>query len=341
MDFKDLTRKERSEALAALGEKPFREKQIFKWICAGAESFAEMTDLPAALREKLAERCSFKRGKIELCQTSRDGTSKFLISFPDGEKAETVFMSYEYGNSLCVSTQVGCNMGCVFCASGIGGKVRDLKAWEMLEQYLLCAAHTGKLINHIVLMGMGEPMDNYEQVSEFLRQIHDPAGVGLSYRNITVSSCGLIPKLEQFEKDFPQVNLAISLHASDQETREKLMPAAKTYKLDELIPFCRKHAEVTGRRVTFEYALIAGRNDTDADAKKLAALLRGLNCHVNLIPLNTVTESGLKSSGRPRALDFQKKLLDQGIQCTVRRQLGADIDAACGQLRKNHPNRPC
>ena len=336
MEFKDLTRKERSEALAALGEKPFREKQIFKWICAGAGSFAEMTDLPAALREKLAERYSFGRGKVELRQTSADGTSKFLISFPDGEKAETVFMSYEYGNSLCVSTQVGCNMGCAFCASGIGGKVRDLKAWEILEQYLLCTEHTGQPINHIVLMGMGEPFDNYAQVSEFLQQIHDPAGIGLSYRNITVSSCGLIPKIEQFGRDFPQVNLAISLHASDQKTREKLMPVARTYKLDELIPVCGKHAETTGRRVSFEYALIADKNDSDADAKKLAALLRGLNCHVNLIPLNTVTESGLKSSGRERALVFQKKLLDLGIQCTVRRQLGADIDAACGQLRKNN-----
>ena len=334
MDFKDLTRKERLEALAALGEKPYREKQIFKWICAGAESFAEMTDLSAALREKLAERYSFCRGKVELSQTSSDGTSKFLISFPDGQKAETVFMSYEYGNSLCVSTQVGCNMGCAFCASGIGGKVRDLKAWEILEQYLLCTKHTGQPINHIVLMGMGEPLDNYEQVSEFLRQIHDPAGVGLSYRNITLSSCGLIPKMEQFGKDFPQVNLAISLHASDQKTREKLMPVAKTYGLDKLIPACAKHAETTGRRVTFEYALIAGENDSDKDAGKLAALLRGLNCHINLIPLNTVTESGLKSSGRERALVFQKKLLDLGIQCTVRRQLGADIDAACGQLRK-------
>ena len=335
MEFKDLTRKERAEALAALGEKPYREKQIFKWICAGAESFSEMSDLPAALREKLAELYTFRRAEVELCQTSSDGTSKYLIQFPDGERAETVFMSYEYGNSLCVSTQVGCNMGCVFCASGIGGKVRDLKAWEMLEQYLLAVKHSGKPINHIVLMGMGEPMDNYDQVSEFLRQIHDPAGIGLSYRNITVSSCGLIPKLEQFGKDFPQVNLAISLHASDQEAREKLMPVARVYKLDELIPFCRKHAETTGRRVSFEYALIAGKNDTDRDAQKLGALLKGLNCHVNLIPLNTVTESGLKSSGRPKALEFQKKLQDLGLQCTVRRQLGADIDAACGQLRKN------
>ena len=336
MDFKDLTRKERSGALLSIGEKPYREKQIFKWICAGADGFTEMTDLPAALREKLAERYSFGRGKVELCQTSSDGTSKFLISFPDGEKAETVFMSYEYGNSLCISTQVGCNMGCAFCASGIGGKIRDLKAWEMLEQYLLCAKHTGRPINHIVLMGMGEPFDNYEQVSEFLRQIHDPAGIGLSYRNITVSSCGLIPKIEQFGKDFPQVNLAISLHASDQQIREKLMPVAGVYSLDALIPACRAHAEATGRRVSFEYALIAGRNDSDADAQKLAALLRGLNCHVNLIPLNDVTESGLRSSGREKALAFQKKMLDLGIQCTVRRQLGADIDAACGQLRKKH-----
>ncbi len=335
MDFKDLTRKERSEALAALGEKPFREKQIFRWICAGAENFGEMTDLPAALREKLAERCSFERGKVELCQTSQDGTSKFLISFPDGEKAETVFMSYEYGNSLCVSTQVGCNMGCVFCASGIGGKVRDLKAWEMLEQYLLCAAHTGKPINHIVLMGMGEPFDNYSQVSAFLNDIHDPKGVGLSFRNITLSTCGLVPYIQRFAEEFPQANLAVSLHAATQEEREKIMPVAKAYPLSELIPACRQHAEATGRRITFEYALIRGKNDSQQHCDKLASLLRGMNCHVNLIPLNPVAESGFSTVSRDAAHRFAQSLENAGIPCTVRRQLGADIDAACGQLRKN------
>ena len=334
MDLKDLNRKERAEALAALGEKPFREKQVFRWICSGAQSFEDMTDLSVSLRRKLSENYSFGTARIELCQRSSDGTRKYLISFPDGEKAETVYMEYEYGSTLCVSSQVGCNMGCVFCASGIGGKVRDLKAWEILDQYVLCRQACGKPINHIVVMGMGEPMDNYDQLAEFLRQIHDPAGIGLSYRSITVSSCGIIPKLKRFGDEFPQVNLAISLHASSQEKREKLMPVAKTYKLSELIPFCKAHAEKTGRRVSFEYALIAGGNDRPEDAEELAHLLRGLNCHVNLIPLNSVTEAGLAGSSRAQAQVFSQRLQNMAIQCTVRRSLGADIDAACGQLRK-------
>ena len=336
MDFKELTRQERKKALEALGEKPFREKQIFGWICRGAESFAEMTDLSSRLRDSLSDGWEFSRAKVLLSQRSSDGTEKFLIGFPDGQKAEAVFMSYSYGNSLCISTQVGCNMRCAFCASGIGGKVRDLKAWEMLDEYLICRKAAGAPINHIVLMGMGEPFDNYENVSEFLRQIHSADGVGLSYRNITLSTCGLVPYIKRFGEDFPQVNLAVSLHAATQKAREAIMPAAKTYPLDVLIPACREHAEKTGRRVTFEYALILGRNDSEKDAEDLARLLRGMNCHVNLIPLNPVSESGLDTVPRAAAHAFAQKLEGMGIQCTVRRQLGADIDAACGQLRKKH-----
>ena len=336
MDFKDLTREERKETLVRMGEKPFREKQIFRWICSGAESFSKMTDLSASLREKLSESYGFERAVVELSQHSKDGTVKFLLSFPDEVKAEAVFMEYDYGNSLCISTQAGCNMGCVFCASGIGGKIRDLKAWEMLDEYICCSKAAGKPVNHIVLMGMGEPLDNYAEVSEFLKQIHSPDGLNLSYRNITLSTCGLVPKFEKLEEDFPQVNLAVSLHASTQKKREKIMPVARVYPLDVLIPACRKHAERTRRRVTFEYTLIKGENDTAEDAEELARLLRGLNCHVNLIPLNTVTESRLASSSRAQAYAFAEKLTEKGIQCTVRRQLGADIDAACGQLRKKH-----
>ena len=336
MNFKDLTREERREALKTLGEKPFREKQIFRWICSGAKSFSEMTDLSLALREKLAERYTFGSPEVELVQTSSDGTRKFLLRFPDGEKAEAVFMKYEYGNSLCISTQVGCNMGCRFCASGIGGKRRDLTAAEMLDEYLVCRENAGEPINHIVLMGMGEPFDNYEQVAEFLRQIHDPAGVGLSYRNITVSTCGLIPRIERFGDEFPQVGLAISLHAGSQRAREAIMPVAKAYPLTELIPVCRAYAEKTGRRITFEYALIRGKNDSPEDADTLVQLLRGLNCHVNLIPLNPVEESGLETVARSDAHAFAAMLESAGIPSTVRRQLGADIDAACGQLRKKH-----
>ena len=336
MDFLQLTREERRKALADLGEKPFREKQIFRWICRGAESFAEMTDLSAALREKLA--ASFSFGKAEVIQTQRsaDGTVKYLLAFPDGEKAEAVFMKYSYGNSLCISTQVGCNMRCAFCASGLGGKRRDLLASEMLDEYIVCSKVSGETISHVVLMGMGEPFDNYENVASFLRLIHDPEGIGLSYRNITLSTCGLVPFIERFGDEFPQVNLAVSLHASDQKARMALMPAAKAYPLDVLIPACRRHAEKTGRRVTFEYALINGKNDSQENIRALAALLRGINCHVNLIPLNPVKESGLDTVTRTAAHAFAEKLESLGIPCTVRRQLGADIDAACGQLRKKH-----
>ena len=336
MDFRQLTREDRRAFLASLGEKPFREKQIFSWICRGTESFSEMTDLPEKLREKLASACSFGKAKVILTQRSSDGTIKFLLGFPDGEKAEAVFMKYSYGNSLCISTQVGCNMRCAFCASGLGGKRRDLLAWEMLDEYIECSKAAGEPINHVVLMGMGEPFDNYENVAQFLRLIHDPEGINLSFRNITVSTCGLIPGIERFGEEFPQVNLAVSLHAADQKTRSALMPVAKAYPLEKLIPVCARHAEKTGRRVTFEYALISGRNDSAENARSLASLLKGINCHVNLIPLNPVKESGLNTVSRPAAHAFAEKLETLGIPCTVRRQLGADIDAACGQLRKKH-----
>jgi len=336
MNYLDLTTQERTEALKALGEKPFREKQISRWILSGADSFSQMTDLSASLREALSERFSFERAKVELCQTSSDGTKKFLLVFPDGQKAEAVFMKYSYGNSLCISTQIGCNMRCAFCASGIGGKIRDLKAWEMLDEYIICRKAAGEDINHIVLMGMGEPFDNYSQVRSFLDQIHDPKGIGLSFRNITVSTCGLVPYIERFAEDYPQVNLAVSLHAASQEERMQIMPVAKAYPLSELIPACRRYAENTGRRITFEYALILGKNDTQAHCLKLAGLLKGINCHVNLIPLNPVEESGFSTVSRQAAHAFAQSLENMGIPCTVRRQLGADIDAACGQLRKKH-----
>ena len=333
---KAMTREERQEALKALGLPAFREKQIVSWICRGAKSWDECTDLSKELRAKLAQHFAWENAEAQLVQTSSDGTRKFLVRLPDGDCVEAVFMRYEYGNSLCISTQVGCRMGCTFCASTIGGRVRDLKAWEMLEEYLLAVRESAQRINHIVLMGMGEPFDNYEEVSKFLRLIHDPQGVGLSYRNITVSTCGLVPVIERFGDDFPQVNLAISLHACNQKEREALMPVAKAYPLDDLMRVCRAHAEKTGRRVTFEFALIAGRNDTPECAKQLAQLLRGMLCHVNLIPLNPVTESGLSGTDRKSAAIFRDLLESMGIPATVRRQLGSDIDAACGQLRKKY-----
>lgn len=335
-NIKAFTREERAATLKALGLPAFREKQIFAWISRGAQSWDECTDLSKDLRAKLSQLYAWENAEAELAQTSSDGTRKFLIRLPDGERVEAVFMAYGYGNSLCLSTQVGCNMGCAFCASTIGGRVRNLAAWEMLEEYVLAVRETGEGVNHIVLMGMGEPFDNYEEVAAFLRLIHDPQGIGLSYRNITLSTCGLVPGIRRFGEDFPQVNLAISLHASNQAEREKLMPVAKAYPLDELIAACREHAEKTGRRVTFEFALIAGRNDTPQTAKELADLLRGMLCHVNLIPLNPVTETGLQGTDRKAAAKFRDMLESMGIPATVRRQLGSDIDAACGQLRKKY-----
>ncbi len=338
-NIKALTREERADALKNLGLPAFREKQIFSWICRGARSWDECTDLSKDLRAELSQRFSWDSARALQVQTSADGTRKYLIALPDGNTVEAVFMAYGYGNSLCLSTQAGCSMGCRFCASTIGGKIRDLSAWEMLEEYVLCRKESGQPINHIVLMGMGEPFDNYEEVASFLRLIHDPAGIGLSWRNITVSTCGLVPGIRRFGEEFPQVNLAISLHAASQEEREAIMPVAKAYPLDELIRVCRDHGEKTGRRVTFEFALIAGRNDTPDTARRLALLLKGMLCHVNLIPLNPVTETGMTGSSRKTAAEFREMLESQGIPATVRRQLGADIDAACGQLRKKYTEK--
>ena len=319
-----------------MGEKPFREKQIFEWISRGAESYDEMSNLSLALREKLRESCSFDTLRIVTVQTSRDGTKKYLLEAPDGERIEAVFMKYEYGNSICVSTQVGCNMGCIFCASGIGGKHRNLRAWEMFDEFCVIQKDAGERINHIVLMGMGEPFDNYDEVKQFIEMLHDKDGINLSLRNITVSTCGIIPGIEKYGADFPQANLAISLHRATQGEREKLMPIAKKYKLDELIRACRDYAEKTSNRVSFEYALISGENDRDEDVEALVKLLKGMPAHVNLIPLNPVVENKMTGSSREKAAEFAEKLENSGLPATVRRRLGADIDAACGQLRKNY-----
>lgn len=322
--------------MESLGVRAFREKQIFKWLSVGVDGFEAMSDLSLDLRKKLSETCMWHTLHIVADQKSGfDGTMKLLLELPDSNTVETVLMRYAYGNSVCLSTQVGCSMGCHFCASGLGGKVRNLKAWEMLDQVLICQKQAGESVNHIVLMGTGEPFDNYQEVAKFLRLIHDPEGRNLSYRNITVSTCGMIPEIEKFGDDFPQVNLAISLHAVSQEQRQKRMPIAAVYPLPLLIEACRKHTKKTGRRVTFEYALIENENDDVVHAKKLAKLLKGMLCHVNLIPLNPVEEVKLAGSSRARAELFRNTLEGLGIPATVRRQLGADVDAACGQLRRN------
>ena len=335
-NIKELSRQQLAEWLKEQGQPAYREKQLFRWICKGASSFDEMTDISKDLRSSLSEHFSCESISVELVQISKDGTRKYLLKLCDGNFVEAVFMKYEYGNTLCISTQVGCNMGCVFCASGIGGKIRNLYAWEIFDEYLVCRKEAGEDINHIVLMGMGEPFDNYDNVSEFLKDIHDSDGIGLSYRNITLSTSGIIRKIHAFADDFPQVNLAISLHAATQEEREKLMPVAKGNRLDDLIKACRAVSEKTRRRITFEYALIAGQNDRDEDVKKLSSLLSGMLCHINLIPLNPVAENGMQGSTKDAAMQFASKLDKSGIPATVRRSLGRDIDAACGQLRKKH-----
>jgi len=317
-----------------LGEKKFRAKQLFQWLSKGTGSFDEMRNLPKAFRERLAEKYTIDLPKIVTEQLSKtDGTRKCLFEFPDGSRVESVFMKYSYGNSICISSQVGCRMGCTFCASTLGGLERSLTAGEMLGEVLAMRNRTGEPINHVVVMGMGEPFDNYENLSRFIRLIHNPNGYGLSLRNITVSTSGLIPGIERFADGFPQVNLAVSLHAPNDEIRRRSMPVARKYDYQSLMEACRAYTEKTGRRITFEYALIRGLNDSVRDAEELAGWLRGWQTHVNLIPLNPVDGTGYSAPDRETIRRFRETLEKHHVAVTVRRTLGADIDAACGQLR--------
>lgn len=333
-NLKDYELNQLKALLKEMGEAEYRAGQIFAWLCKGVESFDEMRNVPLALRQKLEAECSIGVFKTLCVQTSKlDGTGKYLFELADGNAIESVFMKYKYGNTICVSSQAGCRMGCKFCASTLGGLCRDLTPGEMTEQLLAAQRDTGEKINHIVIMGSGEPFDNYENVSSFLRIVTDPAGLGLGMRNITVSTCGIIPVIEKFADDFPQVNLAISLHAPTDEARSAIMPVNRKYPLKELIEACRRYTEKTSRRITFEYTLVRGVNDGEEDAEALAGLLRGLLCHVNLIPLNKVDETGLETTTRKAAERFLASLEKRRIPATIRRELGDDIDGACGQLR--------
>ena len=318
-----------------MGEKKFRAKQIFGWLARGAASYDEMSNVPAGLRRNLAENGYYigQPEVITMQESKSDGTRKCLYEFSDGARVESVFMKYSYGNSICISTQVGCLMGCTFCASTMDGKQRDLTAGEMLGEVLKMKRVTGEEINHIVLMGMGEPLDNYEEVSKFLKLINSPEGVNLSLRNITLSTCGIIPGIYRFAEDFPQVNLAVSLHAPNDEIRRRTMPVARKYGYDDLMKACRDYTEKTHRRITFEYALIRGVNDSPENAEELADHLKGWLTHVNLIPLNEVKGRDYRTAEGSSVLAFRKVLEKRGIAATVRRTLGSDIDAACGQLR--------
>ncbi len=321
---------------AERGEKPFRGKQLFVWTNRGAGSFDDMTDLPLSFREKLKEEARIGHTRVlEMQIDESDGTRKFLFGFSEdgSEAAESVLMKYKYGNTLCVSSQIGCRMGCKFCASALGGFVRNLTAGEMLSQVFMAEKTAGEFINHIVIMGMGEPFDNYENVSQFLKLLHDPDGKNMSYRNMTVSTSGIIPEMERFAEDFPQVGLAISLHRLKDEERSRLMPVNRKYSVDCLLRAAKEYTEKTSRRITFEYALIRGENDSDEDIALMIGKLRDMLCHVNLIPLNRVEGTGLEGSSRKRAEEIATALTEAGISATVRRELGAGIDGACGQLR--------
>lgn len=320
--------------VSELGEKKFRAAQLFGWLSKGITDFDEMGNLPKSFREKLGEYFYIGIPKLITCQHSiTDVTRKCLLEFRDGSRVESVFMKYGYGNSICISSQVGCRMGCTFCASTRKGLDRNLTAGEMLAQVLAMRNYTGEPINHVVVMGIGEPFDNYENLAGFIRLIHHPKGYNLSLRNITVSTCGLIPEIRRFADDFPQVNLAVSLHAPNEEIRRNSMPVARRYGYNELMEACRDYTRATGRRITFEYALIDGFNDSAEHATELASHLRGWQTHVNLIPLNPVDGTGYRASRQDNVKRFKAILEAKHVAVTVRRTLGTDIDAACGQLR--------
>lgn len=330
-----------AELMKELGQPGFRAKQVHSWLARGYRP-AEMTNIPNSLREKLSEYPFGGAEIIEVRHSKKDETAKFLYKLDDGNIVEGVLMSYSYGNTLCISSQVGCRMGCAFCASTLNGKVRDLTAGEMLsevtavERMIPAADDKKRTVTNIVMMGCGEPLDNYDNTVKFLKRAVAADGLGISPRNISVSTCGLVPRIYSFIDDAPHVTLCISLHAPNDEMRRRTMPVANAYSLRELIPAAKHYADVTGRRVIFEYALIEGENSSDEHARELASLLRGINCHVNLIPLNSVKERHLSGVSRKRAAQFAALLGKMHISATVRRELGTDIDGACGQLRNKH-----
>lgn len=331
---KDMTFDEMCEFFVSAGEKKFRAGQVFKRLYECVSSFDEITELSKPLRAKLSETADIDAVKmLKKQESATDGTRKYLFGVRGGYAIESVFMKYKYGNTACISSQAGCRMGCAFCASGMNGLERNLTAGEMVDQVVAMQRDTGERIGHIVVMGTGEPFDNYDELHKALRIFHEKKGLDIGLRNITVSTCGLTDRIMQFAEDFPQVNLAVSLHAPSDDVRLKIMPVARSCSMEKLMSVCRKYTELTHRRITFEYALIEGVNDSLDDARELAARLKGMLCHVNLIPLNNVKEKDYRSSGRRHAEEFASVLSGRGVEVTVRRELGSDISAACGQLR--------
>ena len=337
-DIRSMTLEELQAVMEKIGEKPFKAKQIYQWLhekCAA--DYEEMTNISRRLRERLAEAYPLSGPRAVEVQTSRiDGTQKYLFRLADGNVVESVLMRYHHGNSVCISSQVGCKMGCRFCASTLDGWTRNLLPSEMLSQIYQIRRMTGERVSNVVVMGTGEPLDNYDNLLRFIRMLTDERGQNISQRNITVSTCGLVPEIRKLAEENLQITLALSLHAPNQQKREQLMPIARRYSLPEVLDACRYYFEKTGRRMTFEYSLVGGENDSQQDAEELPRLIGGLNCHVNLIPVNPIKERSYVQSDKKVTLNFKKKLEKYGINVTIRREMGRDIDGACGQLRKRY-----
>ena len=336
-DLKSMTFSQMTEEFAKLGLPKFRAKQVFTWLHRGVTDFSQMTDLSLALRQKMDENYFISAPAIANKQVSgKDGTVKYLWKLSDGNCVESVLMQYHHGNTVCISSEVGCPMGCKFCASTLGGLVRRLSPAEMLDQVLFTQIDSGLPISNIVLMGIGEPLDNFDNVMTFLELVNDPLGMNIGMRHISLSTCGIVPKILELAEKKLQLTLSVSLHSPDDDYRSAIMPVNNAYPVDVLLDACRKYFEITGRRVSFEYTMISGVSDKPEQAELLAKKLRGMSAHVNMIPLNTVEETGLKTSSRSAVLKFQSILQQHGVTATVRRTLGSDIDASCGQLRRKY-----
>ena len=339
MEKKDIASysfEELQEEMLAIGEKGFRSRQIYSWIHEKlVDDFEEMTNLSKTLRQKLEAAYEIRRVEMEKRQISKiDGTNKFLFCLKDGNMVESVLMKYKHGNSVCISSQVGCRMGCRFCASTLDGLERNLTPSEMLRQVYQIQKITGERVSNIVIMGTGEPMDNYDNFLKFIHMVSDEHGLNISQRNITASTCGIVPNIRRLAEEKLQITLALSLHGSNQEKRRSLMPVANKYELQEVLEACDYYFEKTGRRITFEYSLVHGVNDTPEDAKELTGILKDRNCHLNLIPVNPIKERNYEKPDKKSAENFKNKLEKNGINVTIRREMGSDIDGACGQLRR-------
>lgn len=336
-DIKSMTIDELKELMTQIGEKPFRAKQIYSWLHEHlVTSYDEMANLPKSLKQKLADYPITALETLDVQISKVDGTRKYLFRLADGNMIESVLMRYKYGNSVCISSQAGCRMGCRFCASTIGGLTRNLLPSEMLDQIYRIQTSIGERISNVVVMGTGEPLDNYDNLLRFIHILTEDGGLHISQRNLTVSTCGLVPKIYELAEEKLQMTLALSLHAPNDEKRQELMPIARKYSMDEVLEACRHYFDMTGRRITFEYSLVAGVNDSDEDARELSGRIRDINCHVNLIPVNPIKERSFERSTRQAVENFKIKLEKCGINVTIRREMGSDIDGACGQLRKSY-----